>query len=185
MFSKGIKTMYKTILIILVAAGFVSAQTSAQPDRWQPLRYFVGVWEGTGKGEPGESKVEREYKFTLGNKFLQATHRSTYAPQPKNPKGEIHEDLGFFSYDKARKQFVFRQFHVEGFVTQYVGSNISADGKTLIFDSESLENIGKDMRARETYKIVNDNEFIETFEIAEPGKDFMVYSTNHFKRKKN
>ncbi len=154
------------------------------PDTWKPLRFFVGVWEGTGKGEPGESKVEREYKFTLNNKFLQATHRSTYAPQPKNVKGEVHDDLGFFSYNKARKQFVFRQFHIEGFVTQYVASTISENGKTIILESESIENIGKGMRARETYKIINDNEFTETFQIAEPGKEFVVYSFNQFKRKK-
>lgn len=175
----------KTVaFLILLLSGLVSAQTTTQTDTWKPLKFFVGVWEGTGKGEPGESKVEREYKFTLGNKFLQATHRSTYAPQPKNLKGEIHDDLGFFSYDKARKQFVFRQFHVEGFVSQYVATNISTDEKTIVFDSESIENIGKGMRARETYKILNENEFTETFEIAEPGKDFVVYSANHFKRKK-
>lgn len=176
--------MKLSLFFILIVTGLTSAQTITPPDNWKPLRFFVGTWEGTGKGEPGESTVEREYKFTLKDKFLQATHRSTYKPQEKKPKGEVHDDLGFFSYDKARKQFVFRQFHVEGFVTQYVGTTISADGKTLIFDIESIENIGKGMRARETYKIINDNEFTETFEIAEPGKEFIVYSANQFKRKK-
>ncbi len=52
------------------------------------------------------------------------------------------------------------------------------------FDSESIENIGKGMRARENHKILNDNEFTETFEGAEPGKEFIVYSANNFKRKK-
>ncbi len=176
--------MFKILFIILLATGFVSAQPATKPDVWKPLKFFVGMWEGTGKGESGESKVERKYEFALNNKFLQVTHRSSYAPQEKNPKGEVHDDLGFFSYDKGRKQFVFRQFHVEGFVTQYIASTISEDGKTIIFDSESIENVGKGMRARETYKIVNDNEFTETFEIAEPGKDFVVYSANHFKRTK-
>lgn len=171
------------LFITLFACGLVSAQTSTPPDNWKPLRFFVGTWEGTGKGESGESKVEREYKFALNNKFLQATHRSTYAPQTKDPKGVVHEDLGFFSYDKARKQFVFRQFHVEGFVIQFLVSSISEDGKTMILDSESNENIPKDMRSRETYKILNDNEFTETYEIAEPGKDFVVYWVKHFKRK--
>jgi hypothetical protein len=57
------------------------------------------------------------------------------------------------------------------------------DGKTMILDGESNENIPKDMRSRETYKILNDNEFTETYEIAEPGKDFVVYWVKHFKRK--
>jgi len=45
-------------------------------------------------------------------------NQSTYPPQAKNPKGEQHEDRGFISYDKARKKFVLRQFHVEGFVNR-------------------------------------------------------------------
>jgi hypothetical protein len=104
----------KILLVILFLSSIVSAQTATQTDDWKLLRYFVDVWEGTGKGEPGESRVAREYKFTLNNKFMQSIHRSTYAPQPKNLKGEVHDDVGFFSYDKARKQFVFRQFHIEG-----------------------------------------------------------------------
>jgi hypothetical protein len=33
-----------------------------------------------------------------------------------NKTGEIHEDMGMIGYDRARERFVFRQFHVEGFV---------------------------------------------------------------------
>lgn len=54
----------------------------------------------------------------------------------------------------------------------------------MILDSESVENIPNGMRSRETYNILNDNEFTETYEIAEPGKDFVVYWVKHFKRKK-
>lgn len=88
------------------------------------------------------------------------------------------------SFDKARKSFVFRQFHIEGFVNQYVMTSSSADGKTIVFTSESIENIPAEFRARETYKILGPDEFTEVFEIAEPGKDFEVYSEGHFKRKK-
>ena len=79
--------------------------------------------------------------------------------------------------------FFVRQFYFEGFVIQFLVSSISADGKTMILDSESNENIPKDMRSRITYKILNNNEFTETYEIAEPGKDFGVYWVKHFKRK--
>jgi hypothetical protein len=175
--------MYKILFVILIGTALVSAQTK-KPDNWEPLKFFVGAWEGTGKGQPGVSTVDREYKFTLGDKFLQASHRSTYAPQEKNPKGEVHEDLGFFSYDRVRKQIVFRQFHVESFVIHYVLTSVSADGKTLVFDAESIENIPAGYKARETYKILNENEFTETFEIAAAGKEFEVYSENRFKRRK-
>ncbi len=79
---------------------------------------------------------------------------------------------------------MLRQFHVEGFVNQYVMTSSSADGKTIVFTSESIENIPAGFRARETYKILGAEEFIEAFEIAEPGKDFELYSEGHFKRKR-
>ena len=84
----------------------------------------------------------------------------------------------------CRKQFVLRQFHVEGFVNQFKAETISEDGKLIVFISESLENIPAGYRAKETYRILNENEFTEIFEIAEPGKEFTVYSENRFKRQK-
>ena len=54
-------------MLVSVAA----AQIPARPDTWEPLRFFVGNWEGTGNGQPGVSKTQREYRFVLGNKFLQ------------------------------------------------------------------------------------------------------------------
>jgi len=77
-----------------------------------------------------------------------------YPQQEKNPKGEVHEDLGL-SYDGKRKKFVLRQFHVEGFVNEYVEQEITADGKTLRFVTERIENIPDGWRGRETYKILN------------------------------
>ena len=170
------------VTTLLMLASVAIAQTPVRSDIWEPIRYFVGTWEGTGNGQPGMSKIQREYRFVLNDKFLHVQNKSTYDPQPKNPKGEVHQDWGMMSFDKGRKKFVFRQFHVEGFVNQYVMTSSSA--KTIVFTSESIENTPAGFRARETYKILGPNEFIEVFEIAEPGKDFELYSEGHFKRKK-
>ena len=176
-----LKTRIAIVTLVLVSGSLTSGQQ--KPDVWNPLKYFVGSWKGTGKGEPGVSQVERTYQSILNGKFIQINHKSTYAPQEKNPKGEVHEDIGFFSYDRARKAFMLRQFHLEGFVNQFKGE-ILDDGKLLVFTSESIENIPAGYKAKETYKILNENEFTETFEIAEPGKEFSVYSENHFTRQK-
>ena len=173
--------MRKVLLLLFLVPLLVGAQETKKPDVWGPLKYFIGTWKGTGKGEPGVSQVERVYQSILNGKFIQINHKSIYAPQEKNPKGETHEDVGFFSYDRGRKTFILRQFHVEGFVNQFKGE-ISEDGKSIVFTSETIENIPAGYRARETYRILNENEFTETFEIAEPNKDFTVYSENHFKR---
>lgn len=172
-----------TICALLFVAFVGTAQTPIRPDTWAPLKYFVGVWEGTGNGQPGVSKIQREYSFVLNEKFLHVQNQSTYEPQPKNPKGEVHKDWGMMSFDKQRKNFVFRQFHVESFVIQYVMSP-GTDGKTIVFTSESIENVPVGFRARETYKILGPDEFTEVFEIAEAGKDFGVYSEGRFRRKK-
>ena len=172
----------KLILIVLLLVTPAGTAQTSRPDTWETLRPLVGVWEGTGSGQPGVSKIEREYRLVLNDKFLHVQNKSTYDPQPQNPKGEVHQDWGMMSFDKSRKKFVFRQFHVEGFVNQYVMT--STDATIIAFTSESIENIPAGFRARETYKILGPDEFTEVFEIAEPGKDFQIYSEGHFKRKK-
>ena len=170
------------LLVMLVLPLVTSAQTVVKNDTWQHFRYFIGTWQGTGKGEPGNSDLERVYELVLSNKFINVKHKSSYQPQERNPKGETHEDWGYISFDRARKVYVLRQFHVEGFVTQYYAQTLTPDGKTIVFLSENIENVPAGFRARETYKILNENEFVETFELAPPGKEFSIYSENHFKR---
>jgi len=172
------------LFILILLPNIVFGQEEKKQDVWEPLRFFVGSWEGKGEGRPGDSKAEREYKFVLNGKFIEARNKSIYEPQDLNPKGEAHEDWGLFSYGQNRKKIVFRQFHVEGFVNQYVLDSLAADGKTLVFVTESIENIPSGWRARETYKILNKDEFTETFELAAPEQDFEVYIENHFKRKR-
>ena len=172
------------VLVLCLLPVLMTGQTKPATNVWTPLRFFIGEWEGTGEGKPGVSKTRREYRFVLNNKFIEVRNRSEYDPQPKNPKGEIHEDWGMISFDRGRKQFILRQFHVEGFVNQFVTTSVSEDGKTIIFTSETIENIPAGWRARETYKLIGADEFVEVFELAEPGKDFEKYSENRYRRKK-
>lgn len=145
-------------------------------------KQFLGSWNGMGAGKSGKSKVVRSYEATLGGLFIFAQNRSTYAPQKNNPNGEIHNDVGHFRLNKASKRLVFRQFHVEGFVTQYAASTEPFDVNTLVLNSETTENISTGWRARETYRFSAKDEFEEIFELAEPGKDFEVYSHNRRQR---
>lgn len=179
-----------TVAMVLVAAAlspaFLSAdwQASASGDSLAPLAplaALVGRWTGTTEGQPGKGTVEREYERTLASRFIQVRNRSTYPPQAKNPKGEVHEDVGFFSFDSARKRIVLRQFHTEGFVNQYVLDPGSTPDR-LILTTEAIENIPAGWRARETYVIAGPDQLEEIFELAEPGKDFVLYSRNRLTR---
>jgi len=159
----------------------LTAQTRPTPDVWEPVRFLVGNWDGEVNGQPGSGKSQREYRFVMNDKYLEVRNKSVYPAQPKNPKGEAHEDWGMVSYDRARKRLVLRQFHVEGFVNQFVSDPVS--GGDLRFASENIENIPPGFRARETYTIKGPNEFVERFEVAEPGREFEVYSETRFRRK--
>jgi hypothetical protein len=152
----------------------------ATTDRWAPIRFLLGTWEGTSSGKPGDGTVRREYRLVLRDQFIEVRNGSAYPPQERNPKGERHEDVGYISYDRNRKTFVLRQFHVEGFVNTYVAA---ADAlKAMVFTSEAIENIPAVWRARETYVTLGPDQFEEVFELAEPAKDFEVYSRARFKR---
>jgi hypothetical protein len=169
-------------VLLLMFYAVLAAQNSPAPDVWAPIRFLAGQWDGEVSGQPGSGRSVREYRFVLNDRYLEVRNKSTYPPQPKNPKGETHEDWGMISYDRNRKAFVLRQFHVEGFVNQYVSERLP-DG-ALRFTSEAIENIPPGYRARETYAVTGPDSFVERFELAEPGKDFELYSETRFRRRK-
>lgn len=168
--------MKKIFLITLLLPAILFAQSTKKDSLWFPLKPFVGIWKGEGGGEMGTGKYERTYQFILNKNFIQVNNKSTYPPTDKNPQGEVHEDIGYSSYDKGIKKFKLRQFHIESFVNEFVLGSISPDGKTIVFISTAIENTPKGWRARETYRFISDNECEETFELAEPDKDFQIYS---------
>jgi hypothetical protein len=159
---------------------FAVAAIAQQADPFAPLRAFEGKWVGAASGEPGEGISTREYKFELGGRFFIARNQSVYGPKAPAGKPEVHGDLGIFSYDRAAKKLVLRQFHAEGFVNEYVLED--SDGKTLEFVTVKIENIPAAWKAKEVYRIVSADEIEETFSLASPGKDYAVYSRTVLKR---
>jgi hypothetical protein len=168
--------------VLLPAAATLAAEPPALRAELAGLRRLVGTWRGEGQGEPGNSRVERHFEPILGGMFLQVRNRSVYAPQPANPKGETHEDMGLIGFDKARRVAVFRQFHTESFVNQYTAPADGLAGGQIVFETEAIENIPPGFRARETWRFDGPDRFEEIFEIAEPGKAFALYTHNRLRR---
>lgn len=167
--------------LILFAAIFIFpadmiGQGNSRDSIWIPFGVFIGNWAGKGGGEPGQGEYEREYKFILKNKFIEVRNKSVLLPTRRGQSGELHEDIGYISYDKLRKTFILRQFHVEGFVNQYKLEGIFNSGKRIVFVSESIENMKPGWRAREIYEIISDKEISESFELAPPEKEFELYT---------
>ena len=172
--------MKSVLLTLAFTMGLAAQQPAADP--WEPVRFLAGEWAGTSQGEPGTGTAQRSYQFVLGSRFLHERNVSTYAPRQPGKAGEVHEHWSLISYDKKRKKLVLRQFHQEGFVNQYVLDEALSTPKRIVFVSEGFENLDSRWRARESYDLVSRDEFTETFEVAMPGKEFSVYSTNAFKR---
>lgn len=172
------------VMMLCAPCGTGQAPKSPAVDPWAPLRFMVGSWQGQSTGEPGIGSTRRTYRFEFGETFLRVENTSVWTPTAKNPTGETHQDNGYFSFDKARKKLVLRQFHSEGFVNQYAAEPPSEDGKSLAFVTEAIENIPVGWRARETYVLVGPDEFEETFELAAPGKPFERYSQCRLRRVK-
>ena len=176
--------MAHALLVCVLTCAYAPAafsQTAAKPEPLAPLARFVGSWAGAATGEPGEGTVARTYEWAVQGRYLRESNVSRYAAKQADKPGEVHEHLSMFSYDRARKTLVLRQFHAEGFVNTY--RQASAPGELpMVFESEAFENLSSSWRARESYEFVSDDEFIETFELAEPGKPYQVYSRNRLKR---
>jgi hypothetical protein len=172
-----------SFILIIGISSLAFAEEAPKQDVWKPFRFFVGSWTGISEGQPGTSKVESKYEFILKGNFLEVTGKSVYPPQEKNPKGQIYEGFDLISYDRIREKFVLRQFSGEGFVNQYVLDRMDPDGKTFVFVTESMENLPPGFHARKTYKILNREQFTDTFELALPGKDLEKYVEIRAKRR--
>jgi hypothetical protein len=160
----------------------ISGPAAVQTDPWAPIRRMVGEWSGTTSGQPGDGTVARRYAFVLNDRYLHETNTSEYPPQERNTKGERHEHWSLFSHDRQLKALALRQFHVEGFVNTYKQAASDSAPDTVVFESVAFENLPSEWKARETYRFVGDDEFIETFELAPPGKPYQVYSRAQMKR---
>jgi hypothetical protein len=178
-----IASLFSILLLFCAAIAWRADSRPNDADVWEPLRMFLGSWEGDVQGEPGTGKAERTYSLVLRNSFIQINNKSVYPPQEKNPKGETHEDIGFFSFNRREKKFMLRQFHIEGFVNQFAQESLDEQRHTIVFISTAIENIAPGWRARETYRFLGNDEFIETFALAAPGKEFATYSETRFRRK--
>jgi hypothetical protein len=171
--------MKRIFMLLALIPILVGAQTEAKKDVWEPLRFLEGTWEG---GEEGVSTVTQVYRFMLDGNFLHMQTRSVFEPTEKNPKGEVHEDFGIFSYDQGRKTFVLRGFYVEGFVNTYVMDDIAEDGKAFTFMTEHVENAPEGTKAKLEFKVLGEDEIEQSFHVAFPGREFSCFFTHHLKK---
>jgi len=138
-----------------------------------PVRFLLGTWEGFGENG---SRVSHNHEFVLQDKFIRSKTRSVSEPETADSMGEIHEDVGYFSFDPARNTIIFRQFLSEGFVNTYILEPSESPADPLVFTSERCEGAGN-MRARLIIRLLSDDEYKMILELASPGEPFTPCQT--------
>ena len=84
---------------IVLLCALVALPVLAAGDRWEPVRFMLGHWQGDAQGEPGKGTVERSYELVLADKFIEEHNTSRYEAREGKPP-EVHHHRSFFSYDK-------------------------------------------------------------------------------------
>jgi hypothetical protein len=171
-----------SLLFVLVSFGAICGAAQPPADGLAELRWLIGEWRGVGEGDPGTSGSERHVEAFLDGKFIHAHGRSVYPKQEKNPKGEIHQQLDVWSFDRARALIVLRQFDTLGFVCTYLLDKSASAPDRWVLVAESLENVPKGWKARYVITRKADDEYHEVLELDPDGKGFKPYVTNRFLR---
>lgn len=173
----------KRMMLFVMLFGFVAlSQNNIQTEKWEPFEFLIGKWEGKGVGKFGNSNVTREYKYLMGGTFIIGKNKSIYEKQERNPQGEIHDNWDIISYDKVRTKYILRQFHAEDITNTYTLDSLKASNGIYEFESEAIENFIVGWRAKEVYQIIDNDQFIEIFYLAAPGKEYSEYVRNTFTR---
>jgi hypothetical protein len=172
--------MRSTLLICTLLGAAAASAAEPAKDGLADLRWMQGEWRGVGEGDPGTSASERHVKSYLNDQYIGANGRSVYPKQEKNPKGEVHEQLGIWSFDHARGLIVMREFDTLGFVGTYVLDKAASAADRWVLVAESLENVPKGWKARYVVTRKSADEYQEMLELDPDGKGFKPYVTNRF-----
>lgn len=166
--------MKRTLLIIttlIIAVGLSFGQTNP----FEKIDFIIGEWSGTGSGFGNEkSKIESSFQLVMNNKYIEVKNDSRFEPTEQKPEGEHHIDHGFISYDQSRDAIIFRQFHIEGFVTRYTLSDSLSDQNTLVFETDLIGNFVPGGKARWTIKKISANEIKTIFDVSFPNSGYNV-----------
>ncbi len=147
---------------------------------WNFLGNLVGTWTSNISGKAGKGKGTSVYSRVLQSNYIKVENRAEFPSQEKNPNGEIHEDWGYFSFDKVNHKGILRVFYSEGYVTKY--ELIRNEPAILEFESVQQENLPRKFLAKITLHMDNESELSEKLQLAPNGKDYNICIENSWKK---
>jgi hypothetical protein len=169
----------KKLIILSILSMVSSGKVNAQESGLERFEFLIGHYAGTGEGfSSGQSRIQSSFEYVMDKKYIKVTNHSVFEPNEENPEGSMHEDWGIISYDRNRKAYVFRQFHSEGYVNQYVLNDSLSNDTTFIFESEDIENFVEGGTARFTIHKHKKGKIETVFDVSFPGRGYTCYGRN-------
>lgn len=165
---------------LLFVLFFIIPVLSFSQDKLERFDFLTGTWQGVETGVAGDGIGFRTYEYELGGNYIFQKNKSTFPKTERNPRGEVHRDIGILSYDSVKDEIIFRSFNVEGFTNIYVLNKDLSDEDEFVFITREIENNPGNWKARLTLKKLSDKEFTEAFEIATDGENFSSFLKNHW-----
>lgn len=173
--------MKKTLLIITIA--FVTNIGLAQ-NRLSQFDFLIGNWQGVETGVSGDGIGYRTYSYELGENYIMQKNQSTFPKSDKKPIGEVHKDIGMFSYDSNKKEFIYRSFNIENFTNIFVLNDSLSNETKFIFITREIENNPGNWKAKVVIEKISETEFKEFFNIAMDGVNFKPFLQNQWTKVK-
>ncbi len=151
----------------------------AEEDMWEPFRPLLGKWKGEGEGFGSTSRVKHHWEYVTKGAFL-ALHTDSQGEGPGG--GEVHEDVGFLSYDRDHGRWMFRQFLSEGFVNTFDVTVGEEKGLPAFdFGFVAAESAGG-MKVRMRLVFTSPDAYTMTLDLAGPGGEYAACQTMNMTR---
>lgn len=173
--------MKKIVLNVILA---LTIQTGFAQHKLAQFEFLIGNWHGVETGVSGDGIGFRVYSHELGGNYMMEKNLSAFPKTDKKPKGEVHRDIGVFSYNSNKDEIVYRSFNIEGFTNIFVlVNNLSTETK-FVFITREIENNPGNWKARIIIEKISETAFKESFDIATDGENFEAYLQNHWHKVK-
>lgn len=149
-------------------------------NKFDQFDFLIGNWQGVETGVSGDGIGFRAYTYELGKNYIMERNQSTFPKSDKKPKGEVHRDIGIFSYNANKEEIVYRSFNIENFTNIFVLNDSLSTETKFIFITREIENNPGNWKARVVIEKISDTEFKEFFNIAMDGETFNPFLQNHW-----
>lgn len=155
-----------------------SQEPAAPEERFAPLAWLEGEWQGYGLFPDDTSYIRKEFRYALRGRFLVERTIDLFPPPEPRTDYEIHQDEIY--YYSSGEGFAAKGFFVEGFVWN---ARVEAGGDTVRVVTTDVEGGPPGFAARVTLVRRGPDRYEGTFELREPGGEFRTVERLFMRRR--